>query len=161
MRRRTRSRVGMWLLICFPYGLFLMWRKRCRWHPVIKGLVTAAAVCAAAAIVMAPAPTQTMGTKITLVGDKPKAEIFGPEAPVGYDPAAYIPLDEQTNLFAEKAEDDAIYVYASATEGSTYYHTYTCEFAYASSKRMTLYEAYMLGYITPCGKCSPPVYDGN
>lgn len=161
MRRRYGRRIFFWLLVCFPYGLFLMWRRRCRWHPVIKGFVTAAAMCAVAAIIMAPAPSRTMGTKITLVGDKPGAEIFGPEAPEGYNPSAYIPRDEQTDLFAGTVEEESVYVYASATEGSTYYHSYTCEYAYASSRRMTLYEAYMLGYTTPCGKCNPPVYDGS
>ena len=51
-----------------------------------------------------------------------------------------------------------LYVYAS--EGQERYHLYKCEFAYASAKRLTLYEAYYLGY-KPCGICNPPSYTGQ
>ena len=91
------------------------------------------------------------------------AEVFGPALPADYDPASYYVKTADDTLLAGSTEDDTVYVYASATEGSTYYHTSTCKYAYASSKRMTLYEAYMLGYTTPCKLCNPPVYnpDGN
>jgi hypothetical protein len=161
MRRRSGKGVGRWLFLCFPYGLFLMWRRGCRWHPAVKGLITAAFVCAVCAVMLIPAPRQHQGTRITLVGYEPEAEVFGPEQPAGYDAAAYLPGSEDNDLFAERVEDDTIYVYASANEGSTYYHTSICEFAYASSRRMTLYEAYVLGYTTPCQKCKPPVYGAS
>jgi len=161
MRRRSGRRVAWWLIVCFPYGLFLMWRRGCRWHPAIKGSVTALALCAVCAIMIAPVPERDFSTRVTLVGDKPGAEIFGPEAPEGYNPGDFGPMNQQKDLFAGEIKDDSVYVYASANEGSTYYHTFTCEFAYASSRRMTLYEAFMLGYTTPCGKCNPPLYDGS
>lgn len=161
MRRRPDRRVRKWLLLCFPYGLYLMWSRRCRWHSAVKCLITAAFACAVCAILIFPAPKQPGGTRVTLVGRVPEAEVFGPEQPAGYDVASYLPADEDTDLLAEAVEDNTIYVYASATEGSTYYHTSICEFAYASSRRMTLYEAHMLGYNTPCAKCSPPLYEGN
>ena len=159
MKRRSQNGAGKWLLLCFPYGLFLMWRKSCRWHTAVKCLVAAAFVCAACAILLIPGPEQHRGTRVTLVGHEPEAEVFGPEQPAGYDATAYLPDNVDTDLFARKEQDDTVYVYASATEGSTYYHTPICEFAYASAGRMTLYEAYVLGYTTPCQKCNPPVYD--
>ena len=146
-------------MLCFPYGLFLMWRRDCRWHMALKCVVTAAFALAVCAIVFAPTPVKQQDTTITLTGSAPEIEVFGPQVPEGYDVTAYITGEEDPDLFAEVEQDDTVYVYASANEGSTYYHTSICKFAYASSRRMTLYEAYMLGYTTPCQNCNPPIYD--
>ncbi len=147
-----------WLLMCFPYGLYLMWRKSCRWNLFLKSGVTALFVAAALLIVLFPSPERAEATKVVLVGAKPEAEVFGPALPAGYDPASYYIETVGTVTRAEDPVDNTVYVYASASEGSTYYHTSTCKYAYASAKRMTLYEAYMLGYRTPCQLCNPPVY---
>jgi hypothetical protein len=148
-----------WLLLCFPYGLYLMWRENCRWNVLLKAGVTALIAAAALFVVFYPSPERAEGTKVELVGLKPETEVFGPALPKDYDPASYYVSTEDDVLQAEATADDTVYVYASASEGSTYYHTATCKYAYASGRRMTLYEAYMLGYRTPCKLCNPPVYD--
>jgi hypothetical protein len=159
--RRASPAPLKWLLLCFPYGLYLMWRGS--WHMAAKLCVSALFAAAALGILLFPAPERAAATKVVLVGAKPEAEVFGPALPAGYDPADYYvgALDRPT--VADTAEDDTVYVYASASAGSTYYHTALCKYAYASAKRMTLYEAYMLGYRTPCERCNPPVYipEGN
>ena len=159
MRRPKRRDVKKWLLLCFPYGLLLMWRKNCRWHPAIKYAVTAAFGCAIAAIIIIPSPERQTGTSIQLVGTEPNAQIFGPEMPEGYDMSEYVVAEGGLDLIAPEVEDNAVYVYLSATAGSTYYHDSQCQYAYASSPKVTLYEAYILGYTTPCGLCNPPLYD--
>lgn len=159
MRRPKRRDPGKWLLICFPYGLYLMWKKSCRWNMALKTAVTAAFVCAVAAILIAPAPRQHSGTSVKLVGAEPNAQIFGPEMPAGYDMSDYVIAEGGDDLIAPEAVDDTVYVYVSASKGSTYYHDSQCKYAYASSPRVTLYEAHILGYTTPCGICNPPIYD--
>jgi hypothetical protein len=156
--RTARPSTAKWLLLCFPYGLYLMWRKGCGWSRFLKISITALFALAAAAIFFMPAPERASGTRVVLVGAEPVAEVFGPALPEGYDAAAYYVHEEDEPLLAGEVAVDTVYVYASASEESTYYHTSICKFAYASSRRMTLYEAYMLGYDTPCQLCNPPVY---
>lgn len=161
MRRPKRRDVKKWLLICFPYGLSLMWSRRCRWHVAVKSLITAAFALAVLAIVFIPSPERQHGTQIQLVGIEPNAQVFGPEMPAGYDVSDYIVAEGGQDLIVPEIVDDTVYVYVSATEGSTYYHDRMCQYAYASSPKVTLYEAYTLGYRTPCGICNPPIYDPN
>lgn len=159
MRRPKRRSVKKWLLICFPYGLALMWRRDCRWHKAVKALITAAFAAVVLAIVIAPSPERQHGTEITLVGVEPNAKIFGPEMPAGYDISDYVVAEGGQDLLVPEIIDDTVYVYLSATEGSTYYHDAMCQYAYASSPKVSLYEAYTLGYRTPCGICNPMIYD--
>lgn len=159
MSRRSQKNTVRWLLLCFPYGLYLMWRRSCRWPSAVKGLITCAFVSAIVALIVWPSPTRPEGTKITLVGAEPAAEIFGPEMPASYDAEQFMVTVDDDTLIAQTEDEDTIYVYASASGGSTYYHTANCKFAYASARRMTLYEAYVMGYTTPCGACNPPIFD--
>ena len=161
MRRPKRRDVKKWLLLCFPYGLMLMWRKNCRWHTAVKIAVTAAFACLIAAIVIMPAPSQTSDTSVVLVGAEPNAQVFGPEMPAGYNITDYIVAEGGRDLIAPEVVDDAVRVYLSASEGSTYYHNGDgqCQYAFASAPKVTLYEAHTLGYTTPCGLCNPPLYD--
>ena len=159
MRKAKRINYAKWLIICFPYGLYLMWHRSCRWNVALKTAVSVVCACIVAAILIAPAPERSSGTQINIVATEPNALIFGPEAPAGYDMSDYVVAEGGLNLIAPEYVDTTIYVYASASEGSTYYHTKMCKYAYATSPRVSLYEAYTLGYTTPCGICNPPLYD--
>lgn len=159
MRKARDIHPGKWLLLCFPYGLYLMWKRDCRWNMALKALTTAVFVCLAAAVLIVPSPDKRSNTEVRLVGAEPNAEIFGPEMPEGYDASEYVVAEGGLNLIAPEYVDDTVYVYASAEKGSTYYHTKMCQYAYASAPRVSLYEAYTLGYVTPCGICNPPLYD--
>ena len=159
MARRPKPKTGKWLLLCFPYGLYLMWRRNCRWHPALKGLITAGFAALAIGILAMPSPGQTTSTSVKMVKAENKVQVFGPEMPAGYDASAYLVPEGGENLIAPEEEETATYVYCSASKGSTYYHTSKCKYAYASAPRVTLYEAYLLGYTTPCGICNPPLYN--
>lgn len=159
MKRPARTDAGKWLLLCFPYGLYLMWRKNCRWPVVFKSLVSLAFAALAVTIIAWPSPDRKTGTTVTLVGAEPSAEVFGPELPQDYDASGYLVQSGDDSVIAAASTDETVYVYASSTEGSTYYHLPDCKYAFASSQRMTLYEAYVLGYTTPCSLCNPPIYD--
>ena len=146
---------GMKLRLRFPYGAFVAAGRAFRRHPIIKILIIAVIVGTVVAI---PLPKRARDTRIVLVGEKPAAKVFGPEIPEDYEAREIEPIDADTDLLANTSESGAVYVYASATEGKNFYHTSLCKYAFATSRKMTLYEAYMLGYTTPCNLCDPPVY---
>lgn len=110
-------------------------------------------------VLLCPSPYNARRGGIELYGDDPEAEVYGPQLPEtivgGYTAPSIqsVVLPEET-----EGEGDTLYVYAS--EGQERYHLYKCKFAYASAKRLTLYEAYYLGY-KPCGICNPPSYTGQ
>lgn len=161
MRKAKRINYIKWLLICFPYGLYLMWQNRCRWHRVIKSGVTLLCTCAVLGILFVPIPERADGTCTKIIETEPNADIFGPEMPEGYNMSDYVVAEGGLDLIAPEYVDTTVYVYLSATKGSTYYHTKMCKYAYATSPRVSLYEAYTLGYVTPCGICNPPLYDAE
>jgi len=142
-----------WLLLCFPVGVTLMWKHACTWRRGVKYAVTCAMVAVLCAVFLAPAAPEAEGG-IRLVGAKPEAEIYGPELPAnivkGYTKQA------TGSVLTEVVENDVHYVYAA--DGAKCYHEYECKFAYASSQRLTVYEAYFLEF-EPCGLCNPPRYN--
>lgn len=143
----------MWLVLFFPLGVTYMWRHACTWRRGVKFAVTGAMVCVLAALFMLPAaPTHQGG--ITLVGARPEAEIYGPELPAKIV-SGYVKPATGSVLVEVEGETDIHYVYAA--DGAECYHEYKCKFAFASSQRLTVYEAYFLGF-KPCGLCNPPSY---
>ena len=151
------SKTLPWLILFPPYGLYRMWSPSCGWKLWIKIAVSALIAALIVMVIVFPMPRNSVSS-LTLRNDE--EEVFGPPLPEFYDMSIYYrPEDSSDNLLAETTERDVIYVYASGEEGSTFYHRADCKYAYASSKRLTLYEAYMLGYRTPCNLCNPPVYD--
>ena len=138
----------LWLVLFFPAGITLMWRRACSWPRGVKYAVTGLMMSLVVAIMVVPTP-ETPAGGITLVGARPEVEVYGPELPStivsGYT--------KQTtgSVLTEVVEDDIHYVYAA--DGAECYHEYKCKFAYASSQRLTVYEAYFLGF-KPCGVLS-------
>ncbi|MBR2700293.1 MAG: hypothetical protein IKE76_17060, partial [Clostridia bacterium] len=63
--------------------------------------------------------------------------------------------ENTSSIIVDQVANDVHYVYAA--DGAECYHEYECKFAFASSQRLTVYEAYHLGF-KPCGRCNPPVY---
>ena len=158
-RRRKSSpankRTLKWLLLFFPVGVTLMWKRACTWPVGVKRTVTAAAMGVLCALLLIPAASQPEGG-ITLVGAKPEAEVYGPELPKSLV-KGYTKQSTASVLAQADQGEDIHYVYAA--DGAECYHEYECKFAYASSQRLTVYEAYFLGF-EPCGRCKPPKYTG-
>ena len=97
-------------------------------------------------------PATTGG--VQLVTNRPEVEVYGPDLPSFIVPGY---TSEQTSsIIVPAVENDVHYVYAA--DGAKCYHEYKCKFAYASSQRLTPYEAYYLGF-TPCNRCEPPIFD--
>ena len=156
-RQRDRSTLKtiLWLLIP-PVGLALMWRRSCRWPMAVKGAVTAVMVLALAAVLILPTPNTATDGGIELVTSKPEVEVYGPDLPNFIVPG--YTNDQTESIIVPGVESDVHYVYAA--DGAECYHEYKCKFAFASSQRLTTYEAYYLGF-KPCNRCKPPIYDPN
>lgn len=156
-RRRIPARnlvAAALTVLCPPVGVLLLWRNS-TWSRPVQFALTGFAVALLAGILFFPAPDSRLPGGIELVGPDPEAQIYGPELPTamvtGYTAAS------TASVFADSTEDDTVYVYAS--DGGECYHLYSCRYAYASSQRLTVYEAHYLGY-APCELCNPPLYEG-
>lgn len=155
-RRRASSenvKTALWLW-CFPVGLSKMWRGSCTWPKGVKIGITAAMAAILVAIFAVPTPTaDRFSAGVQMVADRPEVEVYGPALPTlivqGYT------RENTGSIIVDEVANDVHYVYAA--DDADCYHEYECKFAFASSQRLTVYEAYHLGF-KPCGRCNPPVY---
>lgn len=150
---RENLKTALWLW-CFPVGLSKMWRGQCTWPRGVKIGITAAMAAILVAVFIIPTPTaDKFSTGVQMVADEPEVEVYGPALPAlivqGYT------RENTGSIIVDEVSNDVHYVYAA--DGADCYHEYECKFAFASSQRLTVYEAYHLGF-RPCGRCNPPVY---
>ena len=136
-----------------PLGIVLTWRSR--WSSMAKYCMTGLAVAVMAiAVALLPSADSRVNGGIEIVGRNMDVDIYGPELPTamvtGY--AVY----GQQSVLAPDATANNVTLYYAASDAECY-HEYECKFAFASSQKLTLYEAYCLGY-KPCGLCQPPEY---
>ena len=155
--KKNSARVVRWLLLCFPYGLSLMWRASCRWHTGVKLAVTGFFAAILIALLAYPMPElRPRSGKVEIVGIQREVEVYGPELPdVLPDQSTYRYNASDSIVASRDGSEEVEYVYAAP--GAYNYHRYECKYAYASSQALTVYEATFLGY-TPCKLCRPPVY---
>ena len=150
---RGTLKTALWLLVP-PVGLTMMWRPGCRWHIGVKVGISALMAAALIAVFVIPAPTTAANGGVSLVSSKPEVEVYGPDLPNFIVPG--YTNDQTESIIMPAVESDVHYVYAA--DGAKCYHEYKCKFAFASSQRLTVYEAYFLGF-QPCNRCKPPIYD--
>ena len=151
--RRVLSLI--WLL---PVGIPLMWQPSCTWRKGVKIGVTAAAAALVLALLVVPFPNSNRDISggVQLVNNVSEVEVYGPDLPT-YIVPGYVD-DSAESIIVDAVENTVHYVYAA--DGAKCYHEYECKFAFASSQRLTVYEAYYLGF-QPCPRCNPPKYDGK
>ena len=152
-RNPANTRAALWLW-CFPVGLSMMWRDACTWKRGVKIGITAVMAAILIAIFVVPIPKIWTGREgVQLVASKPDVEVYGPALPSLIVPG--YTRETTGSILADEVSNNVHYVYAA--DDARCYHEYECKFAFASSQRMTVYEAYYLGF-QPCGRCKPPVY---
>lgn len=156
-KNRYNRKTLLWLILFFPVGLTRMLSSACTWKKSSKYAVTGLTFALLAAVLIFPSPYQRVQGGIELYGEDPEVEIYGPELPETIVGGYTAPVIQSVVLPAEdeNAVDDTVYVYA--TKDQKNYHMGTCKFAFASAQRLTLYEAYYLGY-TPGKCCDAPSY---
>ena len=145
------------LVVLPPLGIVLVWRRS--WSNGLKYCLTAvpALVLLLIALVL-PSGRQATNGGVELVGVEREVEVYGPSLPTAMV-TGYTSSLTTGSVFAQTEDNEMEYVYAA--KGAECYHTYDCKFAYASSQKLTVYEAHFLGY-KPCNRCKPPVYSvGN
>ena len=153
LRDNENLKTALWLLVP-PVGLSRMWRRSCTWHPAVKACISVAMAAVLVAVLIAPTATPPKGGGVQLVTNRPEVEVYGPDLPSFIVPGY---TNEQTDsIIVPAVENDVHYVYAA--DGAKCYHEYKCKFAYASSQRLPVFEAYYLGF-APCNRCKPPIYD--
>ena len=153
LRDNPSLKTALWLLVP-PVGLMKMWRRSCRWHPAVKAGISVVMAAALVAILVVPTAKPASNGGIQLVTNRPEVEVYGPDLPSFIVPGY---TNEQTDsIIVPAVENDVHYVYAA--DGAKCYHEYKCKFAFASSQRLTTFEAYYLGF-EPCNRCKPPIYD--
>ena len=151
--RRLSDLITLLLLAVLPpVGVVLLWHRN--WRTSTKAALTAAAAAVlTAAVLLIPSADSRVSGGIELVGRERDVEVYGPALPTamvtGYTATS------TDSVFSAAEEDETEYVYAA--KEAKCYHRSTCKFAYASSQKLTPYEAYYLGY-KPCGRCNPPTY---
>ncbi len=144
---------GLLLVVFPPIGIVLLWKRR--WSSGLKYALSLVSVgILALAVVLIPNGSNRVNGGVTLVGAKKQADVYGPALPTAMVSSYSVGASESV-LASDADEEEVEYVYAA--KGQKNYHRYTCKFAYASSQRMTPFEAYYLGY-TPCNRCKPPEY---
>lgn len=160
-RRRRMSynaRTRLWLVLCYPIGLTRMWRSRCSWKLRTKYLISSIALVVLAAVLLAPAPKNVHRGSIELYGEEPEVEVYGPVLPQNYVMTASGSTAQSVILRNEDMVDNTFYVYAS--KNGKGYHLKTCQHYYDGMQKLTVYEAYFMGY-KPCSECNPPAYTGG
>ena len=148
----------LWLLLCFPVGLTRMWRWRCSWSVGVKALVSAPVVLALLAVLLYPEPKVSNLGSVSLYGDSKSAEVYGPAVPMGYVLPAETIAPGSFIVPEEQLVDTRSFVYAS--NNGKCYHLQSCDYASSASKKLTVYEAYHLGYL-PCDLCGSKPYTGG
>ena len=167
-KRRSLRRSGhkmtkktiLWLVCCFPIGLMMMWRRRCRWPVAAKCAVSACVALVLAAVILPQtAPTRSEKSGVEYVLAEPSVDVHGPELPsalqehpVDYESVLHVGNVTPAPTVAAETET---YVYA--TVNSKIYHTTSCRRYCYSAHKYTLYEAHFSGY-QPCELCNPGVY---
>ena len=166
-KRRSLRRSGhkmtkktvLWLVCCFPIGLAMMWRRRCRWPVAVKCAVSACvAVVLAAVILPQTAPVRSEKSGVEYVLSEPSVKVHGPELPSALQEH---PIDYESVLHGAatpapvETSEPETYVYAAIN--SKTYHTNTCKRYTAEAHEYTLYAAHFSGY-KPCELCNPGVY---
>ena len=105
-------------------------------------------------VLLAPTPGSGKKSGIELFGENPEVEVYGPELPQSTVESFFVPAVESVIL--PEATDSGVRVtYVYAADDQECYHDALCKFAFASSHRLTVREAQMMGY-RPCGRCNPP-----
>ena len=149
---RDTVKTALWLLVP-PVGLTMMWRPQCRWPIAVKAGISALMAAILVAVLVIPFPAPAAGG-VAFVTSRPEVEVYGPNLPNFIVPG--YTNDQTDSIIVPAVENDVHYVYAA--DGAKCYHEYKCKFAFASSQRLTVFEAYYLGF-QPCNRCKPPIYD--
>ena len=137
-----------------PLGIWYAWRRRGLKTPARFALTFAAVALAFVYVTLIPGASTPPRGGVEFIQRKPQAEIYGPELPEDMV-AGYQAPSSVENVLSTATDEPVTYVYTN--DGEETFHTTNCKRRYATSARLTPYEAYYLN-LTPCEICNPPTY---
>jgi len=154
-RRAYSSRkVALWLILCFPAGLFYLWSNRCEWPAVCKALISLL-IAALLIVIFLPQtmpPERYVGGVMLYTAED---MLVGPQPTEDFERIdLYAYNMTNTSVLAEpEPTPEPIYVYCNT--GGNYYHTRECAYWKESSSRVPLLQALNAGY-RQCKDCDAP-----
>lgn len=153
-RAYSGRKVALWLVLCFPAGLFYLWSDRCEWPKVCKGLISL--LIAALLVVILLPQTQPPeryvgGVKLLTAEDL----YIGPQPTENFERIDLYSYNvtNQSVLAEPEPTPEPVYVYCNT--GGAYYHTRDCVYWKETSSRVPLLQALNAGY-KQCKDCDAP-----
>lgn len=159
-RRRTNRRaysgkkVALWLIFCFPAGLFYLWSDRCEWNRVVKTLISLVVAAALVAVLLPqtlPPERYTGGVQLLTAEDL----LVGPQPTEGFERIDLYSYNVTAESVIAEPEPTPEPVYVYCNDGGKYYHSAECVYVKATSVRCPLLQALDAGY-AQCQECNAP-----
>jgi len=155
-REYSGRRVALWLLLCFPAGLFFMWSDRCRWNRFVKTAVSVVIAAVLVVIVLPQTqPPERMRGGVELVDAD--ESLVGPQPTDGFDRIDLYSYNVTSESVLAEPEPTPEPIYVWCNDGGKYYHSEDCEYVQGrrTTVRVPLLQALNAGY-QQCPQCNAP-----
>lgn len=161
-KQRTRRRraqayshknTALWLLLCFPMGLYRMW-KNSRWPIAVKSLVSILIFAILVAIVLpvTQPPERYIGGVELLTNED---MLIGPTPPEGFERISMYSYNVTADSVLAEPEPTPVPIYVYCNDGGKFYHSKECTYVKATSNHCSLLQALDAGY-KKCAECDAP-----
>ncbi|MGI6174406.1 MAG: hypothetical protein ACOYI8_11010 [Christensenellales bacterium] len=162
MRKKKRPHSGnralaLWLVLCYPVGLYKVWKRRCKWKIWAKLLLTipAVAIVVFAALSRTEPPEYRKGG-VEIVYRDPEEEMVGPE--LSEDSGTldvYVPVYVPDTSLIVSPTPTPLPIYVYCNDGGQCYHAQNCRYVKSTTPRVTLSQAVNAGF-KQCSICNCP-----
>lgn len=158
--RRTNRRaysnksVILWLVCCFPAGMYFLWSPRCEWNRIVKMLISFVVIGALVAVMLPatlPPERYTGGVQLLTAEDL----LVGPQPTEGFERIDLYSYNVTTESVIAEPEPTPEPVYVYCNDGGKYYHSAECSYVKATSVHCPLLQALDAGY-QQCKECNAP-----
>lgn len=153
-RAYSGKKVALWLVLCFPAGLFYLWSDRCEWPRVCKAMISLL-IAALLVVILLPQtqpPERYIGGVRLLTAED---MLIGPQPTEDFERIDLYSYNVTTESVLAEPEPTPEPIYVYCNDGGEYYHTKECVYYKATSVRVPLLQALNAGY-SQCKECDAP-----
>jgi len=153
-RAYSGKKVALWLVLCFPAGLFYLWSERCEWPRICKALISLLITALLVVILMPqtqPPERYIGGVRLLTAEDM----LIGPQPTEGFERIDLYAYNMTTESVLAEPEPTPVPIYVYCNNGGDYYHTKECTYYKPTSVRVPLLQALDAGY-QQCKECDAP-----